>query len=78
MSMYEQTETYRIVGAEGDWRILHQLGDQAEESSMGYATKEAAFEAAVGAASNAVKAGYDVSILVAGARRGEAALGGDQ
>ncbi|MDF2998334.1 MAG: hypothetical protein K0R27_3971 [Xanthobacteraceae bacterium] len=71
------TETYRIVGVEGDWRVLHQVDSGTETTSMAYATKEAAFEAAVLAASNAVKDGSDVSIRVPAPRGGEAALGGD-
>ena len=42
---------------------------------MAYATKEAAFEAAFAGATNAVKAGHDVTIHVAGAVAGESALG---
>ncbi len=40
-------------------------------------TKEAAFEAAVSAATNAIKAGHDVTISVPAARTGESQLGGE-
>lgn len=67
-----QTESYEIVGRDGAWIVSHNGAD-----GMPYATKEAAFEAAVAAASNAIKAGNDVSIVVQGARGKESALGGD-
>lgn len=62
---------YRIVRQEDGWAIDH------NGKVMGsYATKEAAFESAAGAASNSVKEGYGVSIEVPQRTAGEAALGG--
>nr|WP_307060212.1 hypothetical protein [Ancylobacter vacuolatus] len=49
-------------GSEGQWRV-----DSDGEVGMAYASKEAAFEAAVAAASNAIRDGYDVTITVPGA-----------
>ncbi|MBS7539588.1 DUF2188 domain-containing protein [Ancylobacter lacus] len=65
-----QSEIYEVIGREGEWIVSHGGSD-----GMGYATKEAAFEAAVAAASNAIKTGAEVSIVVQGAERGESALG---
>lgn len=62
---------YRIVAHEGGWAIDH------NGKVMGsYATKEAAFESAAGAASNAIKEGYGVLIKVPERAKGETALGG--
>lgn len=62
---------YRIVRQKDGWAIDH------NGKVMGsYATKEAAFESAAGAASNSVKEGYGVSIEVPQRAAGEAALGG--
>jgi hypothetical protein len=52
---------YTIVGHDGSWRVEHD-----GELSMPYATKEAAFEAAVAPASNALHAGLEVLIHVPG------------
>jgi len=52
---------YTIVGGEGNWMVEHD-----GETSMAYATKEAAFEAAVAPASNAIHAGHEVLIKVPG------------
>lgn len=76
MNTQANMETYRVVGTEGVWHVAHTDEAGADQTSMAYATKEAAFEAAVSAASNAIKAGNDVSILVPGARADESALGG--
>lgn len=76
MDIETNTEIYRVVGAEGAWRVAHDDGTGAGQTGMAYATKEAAFEAAVSAASNAIKAGHDVSIVVPGADTDESALGG--
>jgi hypothetical protein len=65
-------ETYRIVGYEGAWHV-----DQEAGLGMAYATKEAAFEAAVSAAANAIEAGHDVNISVPGARPAESQVGGE-
>jgi len=65
-----KSAAYRIVhgrdgrGVEHDGRI-----------DGAYDTKEAAFEAAVGPASNAIKLGYQVSIMVEGSEPREPALG---
>lgn len=50
---------YRLRGSEGQWRV-----ESDGEAGMAYASKEAAFEAAVAAASNAIRDGYDVTITV--------------
>ena len=47
---------YEIFGKNGAWRIRH---DKAENE---YATKEAAFEAAIAAASIALREGHDVTM----------------
>jgi Uncharacterized protein conserved in bacteria (DUF2188) len=62
--------TYRIVPADDGWGIEHD-----GKISGHYLTKEAAFEAAVGPAANAIKEGLAVAIQVPGKRAGEAALG---
>lgn len=56
------TERYDIVGSDGQWHV-----DAGKERSIPYSTREAAFEAAVSAASNAIREGRDVTIHVAGA-----------
>ena len=63
--------TYRIVPSEDGWGIEHD-----GEISGQYVTKEAAFEAAVQPAANAIKEGLGVAIQVPGRRAGETALGG--
>lgn len=55
----DRTITYRICGREGQWRV-----ESEGPPGMAYASKEAAFEAAVAAASNAIRDGYEVSIQV--------------
>jgi hypothetical protein len=61
---------YKVVPNRGGWGIDH------DGKVIGrYATKEAAFEAAVGPASNAIKEGYEVRITVEGSRENEPALG---
>ncbi len=61
---------YRIVRARDGWGVEH---DGKIEGS--YDTKEAAFEAAVLPASNAIKLGYAVSLTVEGSELREPALG---
>jgi hypothetical protein len=61
---------YDIVGKTDQWGVRHD-GDATGE----YATKEAAFEAACAAASNAIKFGHEVRITVPGSD-GDSALGG--
>ena len=48
---------YEIFGTEGTWRVRH---DGRAENE--YATKEAAFEAAIGAASLAIRQGHEVIV----------------
>jgi hypothetical protein len=48
---------YEIFGTEGTWRVLHDGNAENE-----YATKEAAFEAAIAAASLALREGHEVSV----------------
>ena len=48
---------YEIVGTEGVWRVRH---DGKAENT--YATKEAAFEAAIAAASLAIRQGHEVIV----------------
>ena len=52
---------YTIFGTEGAWYVEHD-----GERSQAYVTKEAAFEAAVPPASNAIHAGHEVVIRVPG------------
>jgi hypothetical protein len=52
---------YKIVGNGGEWRVRH---DGKEENA--YQTKESAFEAAVAAASLALRQGHEVEISVPG------------
>jgi len=56
---YMSTASYRIVGSGQSWSV-----DRGGNREGAYATKEAAFEAAVAAASNAIKDGLGVSIDV--------------
>jgi hypothetical protein len=55
--------SYTVVGSGGVWRVKHD-----GEPIGSYPTKEAAFEAAVAAASSAVREGYEVHLSVPGAR----------
>jgi hypothetical protein len=48
------TANYEIVGTEGQWRVRHHCN-----AENVYATKEAAFEAAVAAASLALRQGHE-------------------
>lgn len=61
---------YKIVAHNGGWGVLHE-----GNVSGDYLTKEAAFEAAVGPAFNAIKNGQAVTITVEGSASGEPALG---
>ena len=61
---------YKVVPNQGGWGIDH------DGKVMGsYATKEAAFEAAFGPASNALKQGLAVQITVEASAKGEPNLG---
>jgi hypothetical protein len=53
--------SYEIVGTGGEWRIQHD-----GKADNVYRTKEAAFEAAVVAASLALKQGHEVQISAPG------------
>jgi len=61
---------YKVVPHNGGWGILHD-----GTLSGDYLTKEAAFEAVVGPASNAIKNGQTVTITVQGSDGGEPSLG---
>lgn len=62
--------TYKIISADGQWTIAH------DGTTLGsYATKEAAFEAAILPASHAIKQGLEVTISVEGGSSTEPALG---
>jgi uncharacterized protein (DUF58 family) len=53
---------YEIVGTAGEWRVRH---DGHAENV--YQTKESAFEAAIAAASLALRQGHEVRVSTAGA-----------
>jgi hypothetical protein len=53
--------SYEIVGNAGEWRVQHD--GKAEKV---YETKEAAFKAAVAAASLALRQGHDVRLVAPG------------
>jgi hypothetical protein len=53
--------SYEIVGSAGEWRVRH---DGRADNT--YQTKESAFEAAVAAASLALRQGHDVKISAPG------------
>jgi hypothetical protein len=61
---------YKIVRHEDGWAVQHD-----HDISQAYATREAAFEAAVAPASNAIKTGSAVSIEVEEPGKDEPALG---
>ena len=56
---------YAIVAVHDQWGVLHDGNINGE-----YATKEAAFEAAAGAASLAVRQGHEVHVSVPGVEEG--------
>lgn len=64
-------ETYAIIRKGNNWTIDH---DGSHEGD--YETKEGAFEAVYAAASNAIKSGYGVKILIPQPVGDEAAVGG--
>jgi hypothetical protein len=61
---------YDIIGSDNRWGIRHD-----DDPTGDYASKEAAFEAAVAAASNAIKFGHEVRITVPGNEGSETNLG---
>ncbi|WAC27177.1 hypothetical protein [Ancylobacter sp. SL191] len=63
-------EMFRVRGTEANWFV-----EQNGTTGMSYASKEAAFEAAVGAASNAVREGRHVVIDVPAPKVTESTLG---
>jgi hypothetical protein len=65
-----KSAAYRIVPHEDGWGVEHD-----GKTTGPYDTKEAAFEAAIPPASNAIKLGYAVSVSVDGSGPGEPALG---
>jgi hypothetical protein len=54
--------SYKIFGTEGDWHVEHD-----GKALNTYATKEAAFESAVAAASLAIRQGHQIVVTVPGA-----------
>jgi hypothetical protein len=64
------TEDYKIIRDREGWTVRHSGPNEGS-----YATKEAAFEAAVGAASSAIHNGRGITITVEGAAAGESNLG---
>lgn len=65
-----KSAAYRIVPYQDGWGVEHD-----GRITGPYVTKEAAFEATTGPASNAIKLGYEVSITVEGSEQREPALG---
>ncbi|MDA9434800.1 hypothetical protein [Bradyrhizobium sp. CCBAU 51627] len=61
---------YAIVPVENEWGVLHDGNVKSK-----YATKEAAFESAVAAASLALREGHEVHVSVPGREVDENALG---
>jgi phosphotransferase system HPr-like phosphotransfer protein len=61
---------YRIFGAPGDWHVEH---DGKSENT--YVTKEAAFEAAVAAASLALRQGHQIIVTAPGSDGAAATTG---
>jgi hypothetical protein len=62
--------SYKVVKVTDGWGIEHD-----GKVTGSYATKEVAFEAAIGPASNAIKEGHSVQISIAGSAPNEPALG---
>jgi uncharacterized protein (DUF58 family) len=60
---------YRIVPRDGGWGVDHN-----GRTAGPYASKEAALEAALGSAMNAIKEGYEVNLTVPGSD-GKSTLG---
>jgi len=66
-------ESYNVARKGGGWAIDHNGSIEGD-----YATKEAAFEAIVMAASNAIKNGAGISITIPQRAPGEDALGSER
>jgi hypothetical protein len=62
--------SYQIIGEPGKWHVLHD-----EQAPNTYETKEAAFEAAVAAASLALRQGHEVMVAAPGSGGTEATTG---
>ena len=54
---------YEIIGSAGEWRVRHD-----GQAANVYETKESAFEAAVAAASLALRQGHEVRVSVPGSQ----------
>ncbi|MEJ1160939.1 hypothetical protein [Prosthecomicrobium sp. N25] len=65
--------SYEIRGGEGSWTVSGTSGPP----GLDYLTKEAAFEAAVGSAMNALREGHEIVITVPGARPDGTTLGNE-
>jgi hypothetical protein len=65
-----KSAAYRIGQDSDGWGVEHD-----GRVTGTYATRQAAFEATVGPASNAIKLGYEVSITVEGSEQHEPDLG---
>jgi hypothetical protein len=61
---------YEIVRSDTGWSVAHE-----GKTAGSYATKEAAFEAAAAAASNAIKQGHEIKLTVPGTQGSEPTLG---
>lgn len=72
LAMAPTKASYRVQREGQRWAINH---DGILEGD--YETKEAAFEAIIGAASNSIKDGFSILIEIPGAVAGESALGAD-
>jgi hypothetical protein len=62
--------SYRIIGTAGNWTVEHD-----GKSPNNYETKEAAFEAAVAAASLALRQGHEVMVSAPGSEVSGTATG---
>ena len=62
--------SYKIFGVPGAWHVDHE-----GKAANTYQTKEAAFEAAVAAASLALRQGHEVSVTAPGSNGKEATTG---
>lgn len=64
--------TYAVIDVNNEWTVLHD-GD----TEGRFETKEAAFEAAIAAASHAIRQGHEVHVSAPGHQAGnQTALGG--
>lgn len=62
---------YKVIRLGDSWAVEHDGNVEGD----GYISKEAAFEAIVGAASLSIRDGHDVTITIPGRAADEAALG---